>query len=140
MIKRQILVVTLIVMLAGCNKELSYSYIKIATVHKGIQSFIDQVEDQNGLYVYFDKKKAVYVFLNGKNVVQGEKATYFERFYAEGDGETLNIYFDEKSTEDYANQSVDYQLLYKVNLDKDYEYIKAFRNGKHVPIDVASGN
>ncbi|MGP4080749.1 hypothetical protein ACTWQL_12580 [Pseudalkalibacillus sp. R45] len=76
--KRAISIIALVLLLAGCNKELSYSEMKDVNVHKGVQGFIDHVEDQNGLYVYFDKKKAVYMFLNGSNVVQGEKASYFE--------------------------------------------------------------
>ncbi|MCF6409440.1 hypothetical protein [Pseudalkalibacillus salsuginis] len=110
------------------------------SIHKDVQKFIDQVDEQNGVHLFFDKKEAVYVFLNAANMDQGEEAAYIKNFTVKCEGDTLEIYYAEKGTRDYSNNQLDHQLLYKINLDKYYEKIVAFSNEKEVPFAVASGN
>lgn len=130
----------MIILLSGCGSQLSFSKISEKDVNKDIQSFIDDVKNKNGAYLYFDNQKAMYVYLNGTNVKQGEKVVYFTDFDVEEDGDTLNIQYSSAETNDYSSQSFNYELLYKVNLDKKYETVKLFNNSKEVSYDVISGN
>ena len=127
-------------LLSGCSSELSFSEVREKGVNKDIQSFIADVKNENGVHLYLDNRKAIYVYMNGGNVKQGEKAVHFTDFDVEEDGDTLNLLYSIAETNDYSNQSLNYELLYEVNLDKKYENVKAFNNGKEVSFGVISGN
>ncbi|WP_332693577.1 hypothetical protein [Halalkalibacter lacteus] len=129
-----------IVILSGCNSELSFIEVSNEGVNKDIQSFINNVKEENGVHLYLDKHKAIYVYLSGANVKQGEKAVHFTDFKVKGNGDTLHILYSNDETTDYSNQSLNHELLYKVNLDKNYENIKAFNNGQEVSFGLISGN
>ncbi|QED46770.1 hypothetical protein [Cytobacillus dafuensis] len=62
-----------IILLSGCSSELSFSAVSVKGVNKDIQSFIIDVKNENGIHLYFDNQKAIYMYLNGVNVIQGEK-------------------------------------------------------------------
>lgn len=130
----------IIFFVTGCSSELSFTKVREKDVNKDIQSFIDNVNDENGVHLYFEHQKAVYVYLNGSNVKQGGKVIHFTDFNVEKSGETLSILYNTAETTDYSNESLKHELLYKVNLDKKYETIKAISNGQEVSFGVISGN
>lgn len=135
------LVSLLVLLLMGCNSELTYSEIKIEKVSKDVQEFIGSVEEQKGPHLYFDEKKGqIYVYLNGANVIQGEKATHFKDFELDVEGDTLKFLFNQDKTDDYSSKELMYKALYKVKLDKVYDQVEAYRNGQLVPFQVVSGN
>lgn len=138
--RKLLLLLVAIVLLSGCSSELSFSEVSEGGVNKDIQSFIDDVKDENGVHLYLDNQTDIYVYLNGTNVEQGEKAVHFTDFDVEENSDTLNILFSNAETTDYSNQSLNYELLYKVNLDKKYEKMKPFSNGEEVSFGVISGN
>jgi hypothetical protein len=129
-----------IALLSGCNSKLSFSEVSENGGNKNFRSFINDVKGKNGVHLFFEGQKAVYVYLNGSNVKQGEKALYFTDFNVKKNGETLSILYNTAETADYSNQSLKHELLYKVNLDKKYEFIKLFSNGEEVSFSVISGN
>jgi len=140
-IVRRLLVVFLcIVILSGCSEDLSFSEVGKDDVNNDIQTFISNVKKENGIYLYLDKQKTIYVYLNASNVKQGEKAVHFNGFDVEGNGDTLHILYNRDKTDDYSNKSLNYELLYKVNLDRKYDNIKSFSNGEEVPFDLVTGN
>lgn len=132
----------LILLLAGCTSELTYSEIKIEKSSKDVQEFIESVGDHNGPYLYLDSKKdQIYVYLNGANVIQGEKAIHFKDFDLEVDGETLKFIYKQHDTDDYSSKELlSYKALYKVKLDKEYDQVEAYSNDQLVPFQVVSGN
>ncbi|WP_066400277.1 hypothetical protein [Neobacillus mesonae] len=138
--KKLLSLLVIISLLSGCSSKLSFSEVSDGRVSKDIKSFIDNVKDENGVHLYFEKQKAVYVYLNGSNVKQGEKAIHFTDFNVEKNGETLSILYNTAETADYSNQSLNNELLYKVNLDKKYEIIKPISNDEEASFDVMSGN
>ncbi|WP_121614226.1 hypothetical protein [Mesobacillus foraminis] len=138
--RKLLLLIVAIVLLSGCSSELSFSEVSDRGFNKDIQSFIDDVKHENGVHLYLDDQTDIYVYLNGKNVEQGEKAVHFTDFNVKENSDTLNILFSNAETTDYLNQSLNYELLYKVNLDKKYEKIKPFSNGEEVSFGVISGN
>ena len=127
-------------LLSGCSSELSFEEVNKKGVNKNIQSFIDDVKDENGVHLYFEKQNVVYVYLNGTNVKQGDKAILFTDFNVEDNDETLNIFYNIEETEDYSSQSLENELLYKVNSNKKDETIKLFKNGKEDSFGKISGS
>lgn len=130
----------IIFLLSGCSSELSFSEVSEESVNKDIQSFIDDVKGENGVHLYFENQKAVYVYLNGSNVKQGEEAIHFTDFNVEENGETLNILYNTAETADYSNQSLNHEFIYKVYLDKKYEFLKPISNGEEVSFGAISGD
>ncbi|MGJ9384451.1 hypothetical protein [Salipaludibacillus sp. CF4.18] len=138
--KKTLLISFFFLSLVGCSSELSYSEIKLEDTPKSVHTFFESVEETNGTHLYTDGEKTYYVMLNGKNVVQGEKAFHFRNFSVDSEAEILKIHFTEEETDDYSNETLNYQALYKVNLDKNYEQIRSFRNDKEATFKVVSGN
>ncbi len=140
--KRLMMVVSvLVLLLMGCTTELTYSEIEIEKANQDVQDFIGSVGVQGGPSLYFDGKKGqMYVYLNGSNVIQGEKATHFKDFELEVDGDTLKFLFNQHDTDDYSSKELKYKALYKVKLDKEYDQVEAYSNGKLVSYQVVSGN
>ncbi|WP_391556993.1 hypothetical protein [Robertmurraya sp.] len=138
--KKIVLILTLSGLLSGCSSSLSNSQVEKKDVKQEIQSFISDLEDENGVNVYFDSEKGVYVYLNSANVKQGEAAVYITDFDVEENGDTLQIIYNTETTTDYTNHDLDHELLYKVNINKKYEYLKAYSDGKEVAFNMISGN
>lgn len=137
---RNLLLIALLALLSGCNSELSFSEVREDSVNNEVRSFLSDVQDKNGAHLFFEKEKAVYVYLNESNVIAGEAATYFTDVNVEGNGETLTITYDTNETTDLSNQSLDHSLIYKINLDQQYDTIKAIRNGEESSFGTVSGN
>ncbi|RXJ04412.1 hypothetical protein DS745_03230 [Anaerobacillus alkaliphilus] len=137
---KKVLVTFLLVFLVGCNSELAFTEVKTSSVSKNVQEFIELVSLDNGVHLHFDGKKAMYVFLNGRNVVQGNKATYFSNFHVDHTEDTIHILFDQSETRNFSDPTLTYELLYKIQLDKEYETIKAIANGEEIPFTMLSGN
>lgn len=137
--KKLLLMLVFVFFLAGCNSNLTFSEIEIKNVKRDILTFFKSVEDENGIHLYMDGKEVIYVMLNGKNVMEGEQAIHFTGFSVDADDESLLIYYNEEETDDYSDQTLKHQVVYKVNKDRDYEKLRTFRNGEEVPIGVVSG-
>jgi hypothetical protein len=125
--------------LTGCNEEneeLSYSKVEEDSTNKLVQDFIASVENENGIHLFQQNENTMYAFLNGHNVEQGNDASFFSSFEIKGKDDTLNIYFDEEYTDDYANKTLNNQELYKINLDKKYEVVRPFKNNEETNFNV----
>jgi hypothetical protein len=132
-------IIASLILLSGCSSELSFSKVGKEFVNKDIQSFIDEVKNENGTHLYLDSKKVIFVYLNGRNVKQGEKAVYFTGFNVEERGNTLYILYSQAETADYS-KPLKHELLYKVKLNKSYDSIRSVQKGQEVSFDVISGN
>lgn len=134
--KRLLVLMGLLMVLVGCNPELTFTEIEIGNANKEVREFIGNVQDKNGNYLYFAGEKEMYVFLNGKNVEQGGEVLYFTDVSLNASGDTLNVRFNEKYTNEYSNKDLQHQVLYKIQLDKEYDKILAFANGEEVGFHV----
>jgi hypothetical protein len=121
--KKTLVISIFALFLSGCSPELSISEIKLINATKDARNFYERVEDKNGAHLFFEGEQAAFVFLNGKNVVQGERAIHFSDFSVDTDGETLKIYYSEEKTVDYSNDTMKHQVILKINKDKNYEGI-----------------
>lgn len=136
------LILLAIFVLFGCNLELSLSFSEVSkeNIKQGIQSFLQDVKEKNGVHLYFDNQNdTLFVYLNGLNVIQGKKAVNFTHFDVEKENNTLNLLYKSVETSNYTTSSLNSELLYKVNLDKYYENIKLFHNGKETSLGTIYG-
>ncbi len=124
--------------LVGCSSELAFTEVKTSSTSKNVKGFIKSVANENGVYLHFDGKKAIYVYLNGSNVIQGNKALYFSNFHVDHTEDTINILFDQAETRNYSDPTLSHELLYKIQLDKEYETIKAIANGEEISFTTVS--
>lgn len=138
--KKLLCLIFLLVVLAGCNQGLSYSEVKIESTDQDVQKFINGVKEKNGVYLYEDAGDKLFVLLNSATVIQGERAIYFTDFNIETEMDTVNIYFEEESTDEYANKDLNNQVLYEVKLDKKYEVINLIRNNEDAHFTTVSGS
>lgn len=141
--KKLVCLIFLLIVLTGCNinenQELSYSEVKIESVDQDVQKFINGVKEKNGAYLFQDAGEKLFVFLNSDTVIQGEKAIQFTGFDVKSEMDTVNIYFEEESTDEYANKELNNQVLYEVKLDKKYDEINLFRNNGDAHFTKVSG-
>ena len=122
------------------NNSLSFMEVSKEDLNKEVLEFINDVQEKNGVNLYYVGQNVIYVYLNGSQVEQGEKAVHYSNFNVEEDGNTLNIFYVEAETSDYSNQSLNFNLLYKIDLNKKYETIRGFSNGEEASFNVVSGN
>ncbi|MEC5424746.1 hypothetical protein QGM71_14765 [Virgibacillus sp. C22-A2] len=138
--KKVIALFMILIILVGCNTELSFSEISLESSNVNVQFFFKGIENENGVHLYMDGEKSLYVFLNGKNVIQNEKAIQFSDFDVDSEGDTLTIYYTEEKTEDYSNDTLHHQIVYKIDKDKNYANVKGIKNGEEVAFGAVSGN
>lgn len=131
-------------LLAGCVSPYSDSLlaemINVSETDEAVQSFIEDALAENGAYLYTDDgDKTYYVFLNGRNVNQGEEAFHFSDFTVKAAGDTLNVNYQSESTADYSSPDLDFTALYEIMLDKDYGTVEIFENGSEGIFHAVSG-
>lgn len=137
--KKLLSLLALVLLLSGCRAEPTFSEVNEKGVNKNVKAFVHEVRNRNGVHLYFNGEKEVYVYLNGANIRQGDKAIHFTDFDVKGKGETLNILYNKTKAEE-GDQSINNRVLYRIKLDKKYENVKPYGNGKEVSFGVVSGN
>lgn len=120
------------------SKPLSFAEKSDGELNKDVQSFFHNLKYENGVHSFEDNdKNTIFLYLNERNVIQGEKAVYFTDFDVQADDDTLKIFYESDKTLDYSDESKRRELYYKVNLDKKYDYIKLFNNGEETHFGAA---
>lgn len=132
-----ILLTILLSLISGCanTPNLTYSEVTTEKLNKRVAKFITDHELSNGIYIFYNNEKEIYLFLNNKNVKQGDKAGFYKDVVVEDKGDTIEISFNEYYTNDYSNVERN-RLVYRIKVNKDFEYLKVYKNGKETYIDV----
>src|SRR5699024_4558437 len=117
-----------VILLAGCSPALTFTEVDMTRVNKDVKEFMNAVQDENGTHLFHDSERNMYIYLNSSNVIQGSEVAHYSDFNVKANGGTLNILFNHESTDDYSNPELDYEMLYKVKLDKTYDKIMLFDN------------
>ncbi len=133
------LIVILLCILAGCNKE-SAEHSSLKPVNpvelKGtLRETFNARMNQNGIYLINTRVKKQYLLLNGSKRIQGESAAYFENVRIEDDKNTANIYFDELYTEDYKDKEPLSVGLYEIITKGTTDTIGIYKNNEQTAID-----
>ncbi|KMJ57139.1 hypothetical protein AB685_17135 [Bacillus sp. LL01] len=133
-----------IVFLSGCSysaSSLSYLNVNQENLSEEIQSYFQSVKEENGVHLYFDKENnSMFVYLNAANVAQGENAEIFTDFEVESEKDTLHLFYKSEETTDLSSSPSEHSIIYKVNLNNEYDTVKLFHNGNETEFETISGN
>jgi len=131
-----ILIIILLVMIS-CNKNDSlFTKVDLNNANGEIKSSLSTFYSKNGIYLYENGTDEVYLFLNGYNVVQGEKTPYYADVSMKVKDKTLVINFSEKYADDYENKEVENRHLYKIKKPENVDTIKVFSNEQETHFDA----
>lgn len=127
---RRIFVLLLIIsgVLAGCgDKEVSYKEVELDDVDKSIQEFIMGVipgedPESNGIYVFTEDSSYRYVYVDQDFLDSGKG---FGDFEVKTDEDSFQLHLNESD-----EPSEDQYRLYEITLDRQYEYMKVYKNGE----------
>jgi hypothetical protein len=124
----------MVIVLLGCKNDslLNYRRVKADYVGGKVKKIVSNIGAKNGVYLYIDDKKTMYLLLKDLLVAEGNEAPYFSNVSIEPKGDVLNISYNEKYTKDYINKKIDNKLMYRIRLNKKFNTIKLFRNGKEI--------
>lgn len=133
-----IIISIIIIGISGCSKNtnLSFSKENLKSTDKKIKVFMERYSDKNGIYLFEDDTNEMYLFLNGYNVKNGDKASYFTDIKKEVKEGILIISFIEKYTDDYKNKGIPNRVLYKIKRPKNVDTIRIYKNGQETHFDV----
>ncbi|WP_137790179.1 hypothetical protein [Bacillus sp. E(2018)] len=140
--KKMTVLTGLLILLTGCvdDSKLRTDLISFQEANSEVQSFFETAKKQNGIHLYQDQNERIYLLLNGVNILQNQPAITFSNFKVKDDGATLKVFYEVETVADYENENLKNQLLYEVELNKTYETIKLFKNGKSSNFEMVSGN
>lgn len=127
----------IILLISGCQMKPDLSLLKIEeeTAPAAIQNFVREQSGRNGVDLYSDGVHGDYLFLNARNVAQGEMAAYFADVSCKINDGILSIYFSEKLTKEYSER-MNNKVIYKIESITKYHTIRVFKNGEEISFDV----
>lgn len=133
-----VIMCTVLVSILGCNKNtnLAFSKENLKSTNKKVKVFMDSFNDKDGIYLYQFDSNYMYLFLNGYNTKDENRALYFTDIKMEVKDETFIINFNEKSTDDYKNKDIANRVLYKIKRPKNIDTIKIYKNGQETHFDA----
>ncbi|PIC65301.1 hypothetical protein CSV79_01380 [Sporosarcina sp. P13] len=131
------LLVLLTSMVSGCGKkEVSFSEIRIDQATRDVKSFIETsvtTEDSNGIHILGNASDTRYLYLDQDFLESGKG---FGSLDIKTDDNSWNIYLTE---EDEVMKPAENYRLYKITLDKEYEYMRVFKNGEETYFQSVGG-
>ncbi|MGD6963465.1 hypothetical protein ACQCVB_14740 [Fictibacillus phosphorivorans] len=140
--KKILVLIGLIILLAGCmdDSKLRTDLIALQEADSEVQSFFETAKKQNGIHLFQDQDERIYLMLNEVNILQDQPAITFSNLKVKEDGATLKVFYEEETIADYEDKNIENQLLYEVELNKAYETIQLYKNGKSSNFEMVSGN
>lgn len=90
----------------------------------------------NGVYLLnTEGDKINYLILDGSYINLGNEAPYFSAVKIENKEASIMIYFSEEMKTYPNGKYPEQRLIYKITKDKNYEYIRVFKNGEETHFD-----
>ena len=140
MMKKSMLVITLLLLLIGCNNSSSViSELNMKDLNKDVATFLGETKETNGIYLFSRVNEKQYLILNNMHINQNENATYIKSIEPEIQGRTLVLKIVELSTENLNDERVGKLKVYKLNREIEYDTIRIFKNEKETKIDLVGG-
>lgn len=127
---RKLLLLFVVFLLVGCtgkNKELTVKEVDPDNVSSAVDDFIFQIEttengEDTGIHMYNDSEDRRYLYISQQLL---EKET-FSGVDVKGEGDTVKIFVNGDSGKPAQKETGG--KLYEINLDKDYEVIRIYKN------------
>lgn len=130
------------VSLAGCGGNTTageLKEVKLEQISSGAKSFVDEIKDKNGLYLYSPAEEQGYFIVNYLTVNQGEEAKFLESVKTELQDQSLNIDVEELGTEEYSDKRLGKMRIFELDGSQDYKVIQIYRNGAVAAFDSVGG-
>lgn len=123
--------------MTSCQPKPDLSLLRVdeGTAPTAVRNFVNEQSRINGVNLYSDGVHGDYLFLNARNVILGEKASFFSSVNCEIVEETLYIYIIEDQTDD-PSKEINNMAIYKINSAVEYDSIRVIKNGCEVPFDA----
>ena len=144
--KKFILILSVAIILAGCNQDNKGNGISVTEVDnlkkdKGIQRYIDHIANENGFYFFSDGSDQFFVILNEMNPSSGGQVAVYDEVTAERSSNILKVNVEQHLV--LLNEEPDARRLriFKVKKKRsvDTDSIQLVVNGEDTPFDGASG-
>jgi hypothetical protein len=104
--------------------------------HAKVKKQIDSLCEKNGVFLLqSEKNNEIYLILDGSHTSLEGEAPYFSNVKVTTEKDSIMIYFNEEPKNYTVGKYPEQRLVYKINTDKDYEFIKLFKNGEETHFD-----
>ncbi|WP_153732779.1 hypothetical protein [Sporosarcina obsidiansis] len=132
-----VLIVLISSIISGCGKkEVSFSEIHLGQATTDVKKFIENrvpSADSNGIHIFQHTANQRYLYLDQDFLESGKG---FGSLDIKTDDSTWSIYLTEEP--DVTEPAENYRL-YKIKLDKEYEYMRVFTNGEETYFQTVGG-
>lgn len=107
---------------------------------KNTKNSISRLYKDNGVFLLNSVESNVsYLILDGTHLDLNNEAPYYSDVKVEAKDDLISIYFREEVKKYPLDKYPEQKLVYKIMKDKNYEYIKVFKNGKASYFDSVGG-
>jgi hypothetical protein len=128
--------ILLVVGLVGCSHASPViKEVKVQELNNDVKLFINNLENENGLYLYSSAGKTQYLVVKHSSVRQGEEATFLQSINAQIQDQILIINVEELSTNDYQDKRLEATRIYRLGSADEYGTIQIKKNGKEESFD-----
>ncbi|URN93659.1 MAG: hypothetical protein NAG76_17785 [Candidatus Pristimantibacillus lignocellulolyticus] len=127
----------IIVCLCGCTTSPDHviKEVNIQKLNKKAQTFVQTINDRNGLFLYSLINEDQFLIVKYSTVVQGDEAKYLSNITAEIADRILIINIEEMGTDKYDDDRLNKTRIFQLPNEKDYDNIQIFKNGEETMID-----
>jgi hypothetical protein len=131
----------IVMVLAGCSRTDAEPVheVKLEQLGNGAKSFVEQIKEKNGLYLYSPAAEHQYLIVNYSSVIQGEEAQFLNSLQAEAEDQTLTINLEELGTPDSQDKRLEGMRIFELGNAQDYGSIQIHKNGKSAVFDCVGG-
>lgn len=109
-------------------------------VSSDVEEKINKTFKENGVYLLNSgKENIMYIIFDGSKVDINGEAPYFSNFKVETTNNSIIFYIDEEVKKYPKNELSNHKLIYRIKMNKEYESVSIYRNGKEGHFDCISG-
>lgn len=126
---------------AGCSRTAAkpVQEVKLEQLSSGAKSFVGQIKDKNGLYLYSPVDDHQYLIVNYSSVLQGAEAGFLNSLQTEAEDRTLTINLEELGTQNVQDKRLEKIRIFELHNALNYEAIQIYKNGKATSFDSIGG-
>ncbi|WP_256757364.1 hypothetical protein [Cohnella sp. WQ 127256] len=135
------IIILIVICLIGCTNGVDtiLDEVKQQKLNKDVQTFINNTQDSNGLYLYSPVNENQFIIVKYSNVLQGEEAKFLNSITGKLTDKTMMINIEELGTHNYHDKRLKDIRIFKLGSAQDYEKIQIFKNGEEINFELVSG-
>ncbi|MNB79010.1 hypothetical protein D3C75_257300 [compost metagenome] len=129
-------------LVAGCSNFASGEpkEVDLQQLSSGAKSFVDQIKDESGLYLYSPAGEQAYLIVNHLVTGQDEEARYLESLKSELKDHLLRLDVNELGTMEYTDKRLGKIRFFELgDSSRDYNAIQVYKNGVVSKFDSIGG-